>query len=445
MPSGAWKFLASVRLAIALLILIIILAIIGTLIPQEQSPDFYRKHLPGLSALILFLNLDHLYRSPLFLSPVFLFMLNLIFCSLQQFPAKFRRLRNRDKTIPDTGSNLLEPRDRNRLERWLEEDRLQLVTIFKKLRYRVRLVRTDDEKIFLARKGLPGLFGPELVHLGLIIIIAGGLISAIFSQRISIALMEGQAEKIPGKNFSLRLDSFTTEYYPDGSVKDWKSLVSVLENGQVRLQKTIEVNHPLKYDRLNFFQMSYGQDWDSAVLELEIRLPEGQVRTSSLKTGETISLEEGTRIRTLSFIPDFQLDSSGQAYSRSAEAVNPAALVEIVQGNHQVFLGWVFYRQPENNRFQRTSQSGLKVNLKSFTAPTFSVLEASSDPGANLVWVGSGLLLLGLLASFYLPYKEVRLGHRAGNPPWLLVYARKQGEAFRREVYNILGLKSKNT
>lgn len=443
MISGAWKFLSSVRLAIILLILIIILAIIGTLIPQEQEPGFYRQHLPGLSGLILFLNLDHLYRSPLFLSLVFLFLLNLILCSWQQLPAKFRRLRYWEATAHDTTSQLLEPREHYRLERWLQNDLLKLEATFKKHRYRVRLVTTEDEKRFLARKGLPGLFGPELVHLGLIVIIAGGLISAIFSQRLSIALVEGQTEKIPGKNFSLRLDRFTTEYYPDGTVKDWKSLVSVLESGQVRLQKIIEVNHPLKYGRLSFFQMSYGRDWDSTTLELEIGRAEGGIQTISIKTGESINLENGARLKALSFIPDFQVDSSGQAYSRSAEAVNPAALVELVEDNRQVFLGWVFFAHPDLSRYQRSTHPDLKIKLKNFTAPAFSVLEASSDPGANLVWVGSGLLLLGLLASFYLPYKEVRLRQRAGTHPVLLTYARKNREAFRQEVSNLLSLANK--
>lgn len=440
MISGAWKFLSSVRLAIILLILIIILAIIGTLIPQEQEPGFYRQHLPGLSGLILFLNLDHLYRSPIFLSLVFLFLLNLLFCALQQLPARFRRLRIQGESTPEASSRGPEPRDRSRLERWLGEGLTELATIFRRRRYRVRLVSTEEEKIFLARKGLPGLFGPELVHLGLIVIIAGGLVSAIFSQRISIALVEGQTEKIQGQDFSLRLDRFTTEYYPDGSIRDWKSLVSVLENGQVRLQKTIEVNHPLKYGRLSFFQMSYGRDWDQTTLELEIGRAEGLVQTVRIRTGESIDLGNGTRLKALSFIPDFQVDASGQAYSRSAEAVNPAALVELVKDNRQVFLGWVFFGHPDLSRYQRQAEPDLKILLKSFSAPTFSVLEASSDPGANLVWAGSGLLLLGLLASFFLPYREVRLSQRAGTHPVLLTYARKNREAFRQEVSNLLGL-----
>ncbi|MDI6849202.1 MAG: cytochrome c biogenesis protein ResB [Candidatus Saccharicenans sp.] len=440
MTSGPWKFLASLKLGLGLLILIIILSIIGTLIPQGQAPEFYRQHLRDFSGLIRALDFDHLYRSPLFLSLIFLFLLNLLFCSWLRLPAKFRRLRIRDESLLASGQPPAERRDRARLERWLSEDLLQLAVAFKKKGYRVRTTGNEDEKIFLARKSRPGLFGPELVHLGLMIIIAGGLISALFSQRISVALTEGQTEKIPGQTFSLRLDRFTTEYYPDGSVKDWKSLVSVLENGQVKLQKTIEVNHPLKYRRLGFFQMSYGQDWDRTELGLEISLPGVGTRIVNLKAGETREAGDNLMVKAPSFIPDFAVDEAGRAFSRSPEPANPAAMVEIMAGGNQVFVGWVFSRHPEISRYQRSTLPGMKVNLKSFSAPPFSVLEAAYDPGANLVWSGSLLLVLGLLISFYLPYREVRICQRTGQPPLYLVYTRKNPAAFRREVDQWLGL-----
>jgi len=430
--------MASLKLGIALLILIIILAIIGTLIPQEQGPEFYREHLPGSYGLIRFLDLDHLYRSPLFLSLVFLFLLNLLSCSLQQLPARFRRLRIRDEKILASGRQPSDKRDRSQLERWLERDPLRLVALFREKGYRVQTDSEENEKLFLARKGRPGLFGPELVHLGLIIIIVGGLISAIFSQRVSLALTEGQVEKIPGQTFSLRLDRFTTEYYADGSVKDWKSLVSVLENGQLRLQKTIEVNHPLKYGHLHFFQMGYGQDWDRAEVELEISGPGVQIRTVNLRVGEAEEPGTGIRVEVLNFLPDFGVKAGGQPFSRSTEPLNPAALVEISEGGRQVFLGWVFPPPQVASHYQRSSRPELKVSLKSFRAPAFSVLEASSDPGANLVWSGSVLLILGLLASFYLPYREVRIYQRTGHPPLYLVYARKNREDFQKEVDGLL-------
>ncbi|MBC7349811.1 MAG: cytochrome c biogenesis protein ResB [Candidatus Aminicenantes bacterium] len=439
----AWRFLSSLQLAIVLLILIIILSIIGTLIPQEQAPDFYRQYLPRLAGLVSFLQFDHLYRSPLFLSLVFLFLLNLFFCSVKQLPARFKRLKARADEKWDYGASQLDKKASLKLGEWLENNPLQLVSLFRQHGYRVRLEQQAEQKSLLARKGLLGLFGPELVHLGLIIIIAGGLASAIFSQRLTLALVEGQSEQVAGHSFSLRLDRFTTEFYPDGSVKDWKSLVAVIKNGQVCRQQVIEVNHPLKYDRWHIFQVSYGQDWDRALVELEVNLGSSPARTIQVETGESAPIQNGLQLRLISFLPDFQLDASGQAFSRSPQPANPAALLEITEGGRAVFSGWVFYRYPELKHYRRQSRNDLDVRLKNFEAPPFSVLEVSSDPGTGLVWLGSALLVLGLLAAFYFPYREVRLVHRAGQPPTFLVYARKNQEAFWQEIKNLLGLKNK--
>lgn len=441
MISGAWKFLTSIRLTIFLLLLIILLLIIGTLIPQDQQPDFYQKYLSRFSGLILFLKFNHLYRSPIFLSLVFLLLLNLLFCSLKQLPSRLQRLNSGDENQLKDSCPKLTPGDRLKLEHWLEMEALQLEALFKKRGFRLKILQTEDKKFFLARKGLAGLFGPELVHLGLIVIISGGLISAIFSQRISLALQEGQIQEIPGKNFALRLDKFTTEYYPDGSVRDWKSQVSVIENGRMKLQKTIEVNHPLKYERLRFFQMGYGQDWEQTAMELELKISADRVSRVRLKPEETIDFAEGYRLKAHSFLPDFRVDARGQAASGSAEPVNPAVLVEIHQAGRQIFFGWVLARHPELSCYQRSTKPELEIRLLNFSAPSFSVLEASSDPGANLVWSGCAFLLLGLLASFYFPYREVRILHQSGIPPVLMIYARKNQETFKQEIYNLLGIK----
>ncbi len=445
MLSAVWNFLTSIRLAIVLLILIILLSIAGSLIPQEQEPDFYQKYLPEISSLILFLEFHHLYRSPLFLSLVFLFLLNLLFCSLKQVPAKFRRLKTITGDHPPGRMYKLSPEDSLKIDKWLNREILSLESVLRKKGFRTKIIEESGQKFFLARKGLAGLFGPELVHLGLILIIMAGLISALFSQRITLALLEGQTEEIPDKNFALRLDRFTTEYYPDGQVKSWNSEVSVIENGQVRLQKTIRVNHPLKFGGLSFFQMGYGQDWDRASVELQVKLSEEKNIKIDIRTGESRTLEDGYRIRILSFLPDFQLEASGRVETRSTEPFNPAALIEITHNSEQVFLGWVFARQPERKDLQKRTRAEVEVRLVNFSAPTFSVLEASSDPGTGPVWTGCILMLLGLLTSFYLPYREIRIKQQFGSLPELYFYSRKQAENFQEELAVLLGLNKKTS
>ena len=76
-----------------------------------------------------------------------------------------------------------------------------------------------------------------------------------------LQITEGSTVEVPGGNFNLRLDRFTTEMYETGGVKDWKSRLTVVEAGQAVLTKTIEVNHPLSYKGFMFYQSQYGWDW----------------------------------------------------------------------------------------------------------------------------------------------------------------------------------------
>ena len=432
--SELFKFLSSLRLTIVLLILLILFSIVGTLIPQGQEPEFYQQHLPLLSRLISFLQFDHLFRSPLFLSLVLLFLLNLLSCSIKQLPARFRRLKRPEETETEEQPALGNQKPISELLESLRESPEELTSKLKRKNYRVKSWQKEGRQVFLAQKGFPGLFGPELVHLGLVIIIAGGLVSALFSQRLTIALLEGQAQEVPEKGFSLRLDKFTTEFYPDGSIKSWNSLVSIIENNHLRWQKTIRVNHPLKYKGLRFFQMSYGQDWDQVMMELEIRSAGLGFRSITLKPGESASLGDNLVVRVINFIPDFQLDRSFQAFSRSAEPRNPAALIEILEAGQSIFSGWIFYYHPDFNSFQKKTKDAPEVRLKRFEAPPFSVIEASTDPGSNLIWVGSFLLILGLLASFYFPYREILLIIQPPRKPLLKAYARKNRDGFLKEI-----------
>ncbi|MBP6059360.1 MAG: cytochrome c biogenesis protein ResB [Candidatus Saccharicenans sp.] len=432
------RFLSSLKLTISLLGLIILLSVIGTLIPQGEDPGFYQNYLPRWSGIILNLQLDHLYRSPLFLSVTFLFLLNIIFCSLRQLPAKFKQLRGEIESIPLGVQPAVNRKLATGFSDWFEASPDSLLAELRKRHYQIKIKEAGEKKTLLAQKEKPGLFGPEMVHLAILIIIVGGLISALFSQRIELALTEGQTADLPGKNFSLRLERFTTDYYPDGSIKSWKSLVSILDQGQVKKQKIIEVNQPLKYDGFNFFQMSYGFDWDRTSVELEIKSSNSAVRNLTLKVGEKVQLDSGLTLNLINFIPDFALDQAGRPTSRSAEANNPAVLVLVSREGAPVYQGWLFYYHPESNQIQQQPGSELAISLKKFEAPLFSGLEAASDPGLNLVWLGCALLFLGLLACFYLNYRQMVIGLRPGEKPVFSAHSRHNQTTFYQELERLL-------
>ena len=61
-----WKFLSSVKLTIVLLILLAIVSILGTLIPQQQGAVEFAKGLaPGMFRFLSTLQLFDMYNAPL--------------------------------------------------------------------------------------------------------------------------------------------------------------------------------------------------------------------------------------------------------------------------------------------------------------------------------------------------------------------------------------------
>lgn len=91
--AGIWRFFSSVKLAIWLLAVIAILSLIGTFIPQNESPAFYIEKIghAGYSALLK-TGLNNIYSSWWFVLFLALLALNLAVCLLNRLPLKIRSL-----------------------------------------------------------------------------------------------------------------------------------------------------------------------------------------------------------------------------------------------------------------------------------------------------------------------------------------------------------------
>jgi cytochrome c biogenesis protein len=278
--------------------------------------------------------------------------------------------------------------------------------------YRLREKKEGNRSFLLARKKTLGLFGSDVVHLGLLIILAGGIISGMGGFKTDLTLFEGQVLPVPKADFQVRLDKFETEFYPDGSVRDWKSTLTVLENEKSLFSKIVEVNHPLSYQGFAFYQNSYGWDWKSPSLEIwaKKRNDPSFLRKLELKVGQRVSLEsEDIQLIALHFLPDFVINDKNEIASRSNEPNNPAAFIEGWQGEQRIFSGWIFAKFPDFARIHSEKETDLTFELRDFKSSQFSVIQAAKDPGVNLIWVGCSFLMLGLALAFYWPIREVKV------------------------------------
>ncbi|MHB8055112.1 MAG: cytochrome c biogenesis protein ResB [Candidatus Aminicenantales bacterium] len=415
------RSLSSVRLAIVLIILIIAASILGTLIPQGRGAVEYAARYGRLAETMVRLQFTSLYRSVWFLGLLGLFGLNIVVCTLTRLEGKVRRAW-RPKIESDTKALAAgKIKDTVRLNVGAAEAKGIASGALKTARYRVRIAEENEGgreggRIHLfGRKGIEGIFGSDAVHLGLLVIIAGGIVTAGGGFRTDLALNVGKALDVPKAGFALRLDKFETETYPDGNVKDWKSTLTVIENSRDVRTQVIEVNHPLVHRGFSFYQSAYGVDWNNPTLELWIGKktePGAEAgRMMKIRVGEKTAPgdADGMEWTARRFLPDFVLGENNLPETRSNQPNNPAALVEGWSGGRKVVEGWVFAAYPDISRLRGEAAADWTIELRNAEAPQFSVIQAARDPGVPLIWLGCLLVMAGLFLAFYLPTREIRM------------------------------------
>jgi cytochrome c biogenesis protein len=437
---SVWKFFESVKLAIVLFIILTLASVLGTLIPQGRSAAEYAARYGDLSGLLIKLQLTGLYHSPWFLALLFLFALNTIVCTLSRFGPKWRRAFRPSPEIDDKSLQAMKIKGRVRLPSPFPAAAERVRGALTSRHYRLRTSGAGTRLAVIAQKRRLGWFGSDAVHVGLLIILAGGVISGLTSRRAEMELRVGQTADVPHAAFQVRLDRFDTEYYPQGGVKDWKSTVVVLESGAPVLTRVVEVNHPLTYKRFSFYQTSYGWDWENPRLEIAVKKPAdaAYLKSLSLKVGERLAVEDPdfTHLSVRQFVPDFVIGEGNTVQTRSLEPNNPAALVEVWKGEERVYSGWTFAKYPDFGEGHKVGQASLSFVLKTYEAPQYSVLEAAKDPGVTFIWLGCIFVTAGFFLAFYWPPREIRVvieEVQGKSEASLAGIASKSREAFQTE------------
>jgi hypothetical protein len=90
---------------------------------------------------------------------------------------------------------------------------------------------------------------PDIIHTGLIILMAGYFISAYFEQSYIEYLKPGDMALIDGK-YSIKLESFTGT----GTEEEWISEISLTESNKPVELHQIRSNHPLMLGNINIYQ-----------------------------------------------------------------------------------------------------------------------------------------------------------------------------------------------
>ena len=125
---------------------------------------------------------------------------------------------------------------------------------------------TESDTLLFAQKGAWTRTGVYIVHASILVIFLGAIIGSLGGFKGSVVIPETMKKNRiflfgSGKPidlaFEVRCNSFTIEFYPNGMPKEYTSSLTILENDREILTKEIEVNDPLSYKGITFYQSSY--------------------------------------------------------------------------------------------------------------------------------------------------------------------------------------------
>jgi len=399
-----WDFFCSLKLAIVTLILLALTSIIGTVIEQNLPVEEYLQKY-GMSEST-YKTLDALqffdmYHSYWFLSLMGIFAVNLICCSIKRLPRIIKTVRNPVLVADDGLFRTFSNKEEIVAAGTVASVRDKLVVLLGK-KFASPVVTEQDGKVYLfAQKGAYSRFGVYVTHSSILIIFLGAMIGNIWGFKAYVNIVEGKSvnqvwaragqQPIP-LGFEVRCDNFDVTFYEGGRPKEFSSELVVLENGQEVLKKTIEVNDPLSYKGLTFYQSSYGPAGD----------PVYQFRVRNRATGETVDVmgQQGKHLPLpggASLIP--------MGYADSYQNFGPAAQVSLDSGDHKHGTPFiVFQNYPQ---FDEKRGGEFAVTLLGAQQSYFTGLQVAKDPGVWVVWLGCLLMVLGSCSAFFLSHRRL--------------------------------------
>ncbi len=228
---------------------------------------------------------------------------------------------------------------------------------------------------------------PHIVHIGFLIAVLGHLASSVSGFKSPYNLLnEGEVVPVPyTEDLSIRLDSVEAAYTDTGDMNTLKTTVTLFKGGSEELTSVISINDPLIYKGIAFYHLNHGRTPSGLILGMEGDL-------LSAPFGGYFTLESGAKYIMGELYPDFAVDASGNAYTRSEQYNDPRQEIISPSGER----AYLDVSRPGKT----TLLDGKTVRLLNYKFGDYAVLMISKDTGIWLIIAGSSVLTLGIILIF---------------------------------------------
>ena len=437
-----WKFFVSIRLTVVLLLSLAATSVIGTLVPQNASPEaYFHQYGAFLYRLFDILNVYDMYHSWWFQLLLLLLICNIVACSIDRLSATWKVIFPKKTTFKLSTFQKLKQKENFTDARRPEELEKEFTAVFTKAFGLPRVEKNDQGFSLFAEKWRWTRLGVYIVHSSILFLIVGAMIGSMFGFDGYVNIPEGERIdhvqiRNTGRNqhlgFEIQCNKFSMSTYKNGSPKEYRSSLTILENGKPVLTKDIIVNDPLRYKGISIFQSSYGE-----------MAPE--------------------RTEAHSFSPDdiqlaFLVKASGMVYKRTAEIGKPLEIpegmgkfvvMEFVESasfmGQNIGAALVGILTPANGEpaqvtlpiefpnFDKMRKGDVVISVihqheepppgeKPESKQYYTGLQVVKDPGVWVVYTGFMVMIAGIIITFFMSHQRLCVDvSRKGNKSRIMV------------------------
>ena len=424
-----WDFFCSLKLTLFLLISLALTSIIGTILPQGALPPEYVAQIsPAKLQIYSKLGFFDMYHSWWFITLLYVFSLNLVSCSIKRLPHVFKFISEPTLVLGEGQRNSFPLKKELSFSGPIEKAKERLAGFLTK-EFSAPVVTEHNGEIHLfAQKTAWCRLGVYVVHFSILVIFVGAIIGSLAGYKGFVTIVEGTSvNAFEGRNgqqmplgFEVLCEKFNVEFYPSGAPKEFRSTLTVLENGKPvpgYSKVKVIVNEPMTYKGITFYQSSYGQASEGGEHFITVTPRNGgAVQKFTVREGVATTLNDGTIFKVLEATQEVRQFAPGFS--------GPAARVEVTRKGAapQIFIA--FKNFPEVNAQRGDS---LTFGYEGTNAKQYTGLQVARDPGVWVVWFGCTLMVLGIFIAFFMSHKRI----------WVVVskgHARMYGNANKNQA-----------
>ena len=419
MGAAAWRVLTDVRFAVVLITLLALSGLVGMLVRQfpvtaADDPARYAAELANMHAAwdglpagsVLVDTFDKVgffsvFSTPWFLLLMTVLVISIICCTLDRTPRLWRSVSN---TRVEQPAAFFDPgRDHRVALEATGDGAVEAVrSAFRRRHFRRQRTSTVDGATYVyGDRNQFQKLATLLTHAGLVLFLAGGAVTVATGFETVVFVGEGETAPVqsvgtPG-NLLVKNYAFSAPRREDGSFADFSTDLAVYRDGEEIARKIVRVNDPLAVDGYVFHQNTFGP-----AAELTIHDDSGALVWSGplLLDDEILGRPQGFMT-----IPGAQVglvavlsESADGAPQLVIQGVGPA---DPGSGqNETLFLATIpvgVTTDPEVTAGQSITWAGVG---------SWTGMVIKNDPGQPIIWLAFGLLIAGLVLTFYFPRRR---------------------------------------